>query len=303
MKNKDIKSMKDELKKLQEALTQVAKYQMDEPDEEGEMARAQMLKTMKYAADIMNMIDDSTNLPAWVQSKLTKIAEYIGAVKHYMDSKTVRHVVTNMMETKEPSLNLKDILLQPVTEGLSPDIAKHMSGIHKGFVKVEGDGTMIYNSPTTAKKAADYLNSKKIAASSDGKYLYIESTINERATDKDWADTISQKTGTRSQNVLDFVKKHNLNIEKLGTAIGMGKIKPMDFITATSGNPGNPVQKKMVKMFGESAVEEAASSEEIRMAKNAVKNFAKYRRVPGEEAIYDLLRALKDVEREYKTKK
>jgi len=65
-----------------------------------------------------------------------------------------------------------------VSEGLSPDIAKHMVGIHKGFVKVERDGTMIYDSPTTAKKAADYLNSKKVAASSDGKYLYIES-INE----------------------------------------------------------------------------------------------------------------------------
>ena len=67
---------------------------------------------------------------------------------------------------------------QEVNEGLSLDIAKHMSGIHKGFVKVEGDGTMVYDSPATAKKAAAYLNSKKIAASSDGKYLYIES-VNE----------------------------------------------------------------------------------------------------------------------------
>lgn len=294
--------MKDELKKLQEALTQVAKYQMDEPDEEGEMARAQMLKTMKYAADIMNMIDDSTNLPAWVQSKLTKIAEYIGAVKHYMDSKTVRHVVTNMMETKEPSLNLKDILLQPVTEGLSPDIAKHMSGIHKGFVKVEGDGTMIYDSPTTAKKAADYLNSKKIAASSDGKYLYIESTINEAAGKE--AMGIAALTGTRGDAVQKFIDTHEIDARKLFNFLKKGKLNDrMDFVTALSGKPNNPIQKKMVKMFGESAVEEAASSEEIRMAKNAVKNFARYRRVPGEEAIYDLLRALKDVEREYKTKK
>ena len=53
----------------------------------------------------------------------------------------------------------------------------------------------------------------------------------------------------------------------------------------------------------ESVVSEGASSEELRMAKNAVKNFARYRRVPGEEAIYDLMRALKDVEREYKQKK
>jgi len=171
--------MKEELKKLQEALTQVQKYQMDEPDHEGEMAKSQMLKTMKYAADIMNMIDDSTNLPAWVQSKLTKIADYIGAVKHYMDSKTVRHVVTNMgegVERKSEEIRLVDMV------------------------------------PLNAKKK-------------------VESVVKE------------------------------------------------------------------------STVEEAASSEEIRMAKNAIKSFAKYRRVSGEEAIYDLLRALKDVEREYKSKK
>jgi hypothetical protein len=53
----------------------------------------------------------------------------------------------------------------------------------------------------------------------------------------------------------------------------------------------------------ESVVKEGASSEELRMAKNAIKNFARYRRVPGEQAIYDLMRALKDVEREYKQKK
>jgi hypothetical protein len=67
---------------------------------------------------------------------------------------------------------------ESVRENLSPDVAKHMNGIYKGFIKVEGDGTMVYDSPSNATKAAKYLNSKKIAASSDGKYLYIES-INE----------------------------------------------------------------------------------------------------------------------------
>jgi hypothetical protein len=67
---------------------------------------------------------------------------------------------------------------ESVREGLSSDIAKHIGSIYKGFIKVEGDGTMIYDSPANAARAAKYLNSKKIAASSDGKYLYIES-INE----------------------------------------------------------------------------------------------------------------------------
>jgi hypothetical protein len=60
-------------------------------------------------------------------------------------------------------------------ENLSPDVAKHMIGIYKGFSLVNGDGTMTYDTPANAKKAAAYLNKNKIAASTDGKYLYIES--------------------------------------------------------------------------------------------------------------------------------
>ena len=31
------------------------------------------------------MIQDGDEFPAWVQSKMTKIADYIGAVKHYLE--------------------------------------------------------------------------------------------------------------------------------------------------------------------------------------------------------------------------
>ncbi len=67
---------------------------------------------------------------------------------------------------------------ESVMEGLSPEVAKHMVNIHKGFKMVETDGVMVYDSPSNAKKASDFLNSKKIAASSNGKYVYLES-INE----------------------------------------------------------------------------------------------------------------------------
>jgi len=189
------------LKKLQEALTQVQKYQMDEPDHEGEMAKSQMLKTMKYAADIMNMIDDSSNLPAWVQSKLTKIADYIGAVKHYMDSKTVRHVVTNMgegVERKSEEIRLIDMVP---------------------------------------------LNSKN-------------KSVNEAAGKE--AMGIAALTGTRGDAVQKFIDTHEINARKLFNFLKKGKLKDtMDFVTALSGKPNNPIQKKMIKMFRESVVNEA----------------------------------------------
>ena len=38
------------------------------------------------------MLDDDEELPAWIQSKLTKIADYIGVVKHYLEYDKVMDV-------------------------------------------------------------------------------------------------------------------------------------------------------------------------------------------------------------------
>ena len=55
-----------------------------EMDYEGRMVRAQMRKINRYSKDIYNMVEDEAQLEAWVQSKLTKAADYIGMVKHYL---------------------------------------------------------------------------------------------------------------------------------------------------------------------------------------------------------------------------
>ncbi len=57
----------------------------DDEDHEGSMAKRQMFKTAEYATIIFDMLDDNEELPAWIQSKLTKVADYIGVVKHYLE--------------------------------------------------------------------------------------------------------------------------------------------------------------------------------------------------------------------------
>jgi hypothetical protein len=54
-------------------------------DHEGNMAKRQMFKTAEYAAEIFDNIHDGDQFPAWIQSKMTKIADYIGVVKHYLE--------------------------------------------------------------------------------------------------------------------------------------------------------------------------------------------------------------------------
>ena len=54
-------------------------------DQEGRMAKRQLSDIAQYSQELMEMLQDETQLEAWVQSKLTKAADYIKTVKHYVE--------------------------------------------------------------------------------------------------------------------------------------------------------------------------------------------------------------------------
>ena len=56
-----------------------------EIDKEGRMAKRQLSDIAQYSQELMEMLQDETQLEAWVQSKLTKAADYIKTVKHYVE--------------------------------------------------------------------------------------------------------------------------------------------------------------------------------------------------------------------------
>ena len=67
---------------------------------------------------------------------------------------------------------------------------------------------------------------------------------------------IAAFTGTRGDAVQNFIDTNKLNSKKLFKFIEKGKLSDrMDLVTAIAGKPGNPIQKKMIKMFGESVTE------------------------------------------------
>ena len=57
----------------------------DDKDYEGGMAKSQLYKMKSYADKLCNMVDDESQLEAWVQAKLTKASDYMSAVFHYLD--------------------------------------------------------------------------------------------------------------------------------------------------------------------------------------------------------------------------
>ena len=75
-----------------------------------------------------------------------------------------------------------------------------------------------------------------------------EESVNEAASRT--AMEIGGLTGMNKDAVQKFVDTHNLDIEKVFQFVKKGKLSDrMDFMTAVAGKPGNPIQKKMIKMF------------------------------------------------------
>ena len=78
--NKDGKITGDDFKLLRSK-----KSIIEEVDYEGEMAKSELYRLIKNSQELMQMLDDDTQLEAWVQSKITKAADYISSVSQYLD--------------------------------------------------------------------------------------------------------------------------------------------------------------------------------------------------------------------------
>jgi hypothetical protein len=98
-----------------------------EQDHEIQMARGQLYKTAKYAIELHNMlkgISEEQGLEAWVQAKITKAADYLGAVKHYLEYEMLSNGEMPV-EAVEPEVETELELGETTTAG---GVATSMSG-------------------------------------------------------------------------------------------------------------------------------------------------------------------------------
>jgi hypothetical protein len=75
-----------------------------EIDREGRMAKRQLSDISKYAQDLDQMLQDETQLEAWVQAKLTKAADYIKTVRHYVEYGMEEGAYDQVMPQMEPEM-------------------------------------------------------------------------------------------------------------------------------------------------------------------------------------------------------
>ena len=126
-----------------------------------------------------------------------------------------------------------------------------------------------------------------------------EVSINEAASKE--AMGIAGFTGTRGVAVDDFINTHNIDAKKLFNFVKKGNLKDrMAFVGAIAGRPNNKMFKMITKQFGESVINEGYSTEEKRIVMMAVRKLSKYRSVPIDQSINDLLGAGAELQRDIK---
>jgi hypothetical protein len=59
-------------------------------DHEASMAKSDLYKAANYAAELEQMIHDGEELEGWVQAKITKAADYLSSVKHYLEYEKIK---------------------------------------------------------------------------------------------------------------------------------------------------------------------------------------------------------------------
>ena len=88
-----------------------------ESDREGAMAKADLHKLASYSLKLFKKIDDDAQLEGWVQAKITKAADYIASVFHYLEyemefSDYGAKLDNNDMYTEDQKLAIKNKLME-----------------------------------------------------------------------------------------------------------------------------------------------------------------------------------------------
>lgn len=106
-------------KNVSEGLADMA--DMAERDHEVQMARAELYKIAKYAIklhDMLKGVSEAEGIEGWMQSKITKAADYVGSVYHTLDydmatesKKTFKSTLT-----KEDAVEYKNTLAERMTQ-------------------------------------------------------------------------------------------------------------------------------------------------------------------------------------------
>jgi len=109
-----------------------------ETDREGAMAKADLYKLANYSHKLFQQIQDEDQLEGWVQAKITKAADYIASVYHYLEyemkfSEYGHHLDNSDTLSEGQKMRLKEMLSEAKDKmkDLKKSQAEKMKGKHE----------------------------------------------------------------------------------------------------------------------------------------------------------------------------
>ena len=214
--------------------------QPGQSDREGAMAKADLYKIANYSHKLFKQINDEDQMEAWVQAKITKAADYIASVYHYLEyemkfsqygqaledsgvySESQKQAIKNrLMEAKSKVKELKVKQAEKAKADAADKVSEGvLSGGHKACTECGGSG-MVYEEPKAIpdhvkgkvekynrQAKAFHAASKRIDRNNDGIDDRLQSPDVEEGFEADAKVGSTKKTPTGELTKTDTGVKH-----------------------------------------------------------------------------------------------
>jgi hypothetical protein len=210
-------------------------------DQEAAMARADLYKLANYSFKLFKMIKDGDQLEGWVQAKVTKAADYIASVYHYLEYEMKFSEYGSRLENSDMySESVKKMYLQKLTEARAMlDKMKERAQLDEGW---EDMMKAVHDNKGTGKF------DKKEIKPGVTQYTRKSSTFTDGGDDKDTKDAKKKAKKVKEGNEVTPAQGQALMKSKDPNAYNKMKgIKtPAKTTTAVSdpeGVPAKPVKE------------------------------------------------------------
>ena len=202
-----------------------------------------------------------------ISSQFKKASElYQRAVQQYQVKQKEQRSLIDQFKVGDSQAKAK---LKPYLIALHKDMQYHQELVDRAEAAFEkalagepidlGEDTIVKNKKTgnvySVKKANPAIHSKPSASdiaqakASNGGDVKAEPKVDGMAT----VNGIASTTGLRAQAVAGWADENGVNLSKVADDLKSKKLKPMDFMTAVVGNPGNKYAKDIISKYSQKA--------------------------------------------------
>jgi hypothetical protein len=182
-------------------------------DREAAMARADLYKLANYSTKLFKMIQDGDQLEGWVQAKITKSADYIASVYHFMEYEMKFSEYGERLETADMySESVKREFKRKLTEAkvkLEKLKEKNQKDLDEGW-----EDMMAANKKAASEKGTGKFDKK--TTSTGTQYTRKSSTFSDGGDDKD-TKKAKAKAKKTNEGIKDIAKKAMGAVKKAGS--------------------------------------------------------------------------------------